>query len=150
MKTFKLPVCLLLCLISATAFSQKINTARPVLFSSFPDEMQISKSILQNTFNVKEGQQVTVAFSDKFHFSGTVLSNQKKYDNLRAVMIKSPMYGNAIFQLSRIINEDNSVSYAGRIINPDAFDGYEIKRGMNDNYTFKKFQTKKILEDCSY
>ena len=65
-------------------------------------------------------------------------------------MIKSPSFGNAIFQLSKITNEDNSISYAGRIINPDAFDGYEIKKDKEDNYSFKKFETKKILEDCSY
>ncbi|MEO7522865.1 MAG: hypothetical protein ABIT58_02160 [Ferruginibacter sp.] len=65
-------------------------------------------------------------------------------------MIKSPVFGNAVFQLSRITNNDKSFSYSGRIINSEAADGYEIKKDNNDNYRFIKFETKKILQDCSF
>ena len=150
MKTFKTLFSLLLCLTTAVTFAQKSDQPRPKLFVGFPEKIQLSKNILQNTLNANEGEQVIVAFSNDFHFKGTVLSNLKKYDNLQSVMIKSPAFGNAIFQLSRMTNKDNSISYSGRIINPDALDGYEIKKDKDDNYSIVKFETKNILQDCSF
>jgi hypothetical protein len=150
MKTLKTLFCLLLCLTSAAAFAQKSDQAKPTLFTAYPETIQLSKNILHNTMNSSEGEQVIVAFTNEFRFKGTVISNRKKYDNLQSVMIKSAAFGNSIFQLSRITNPDKSFSYTGRIINPDALDGYEIKKDVNNNYSFTKFETKKILQDCSF
>lgn len=150
MKTYKTLLSLLLCLTTAAAFSQKLDQSRPKLFAGYPETIQLSKNILQNTLNAAEGEEVIVAFTSDFRFKGMVISNQKKYDNLQSVIIKSPAFGNAVFQLSRIVNEDKTISYAGRIINPNAFDGYEIKKDQNNNYSFIKFETAKILQDCSY
>jgi hypothetical protein len=150
MKTLKTLFSLLLCLTTAATFAQKSDQARPKLFAGFPENIQLSKTILQKTLNANEGEEVIVAFSNEFHFKGTVLSNLKKYDNLQSVMIKSPAFGNAIFQLSRIINKDKTVSYSGRIINPGIADGYEINKDKDDNYSFVKFETKNILQDCSF
>lgn len=150
MKTCKAILSLLLCLTTAAAFSQKSDHARPKLFAGYPETIQLSKNILQNTLNAAEGEEVIVPFTSNFRFKGTVISNQKKYENLQAVIIKSPAFGNALFQLSRMINDDKTISYAGRIINPNAFDGYEIKKGQDGNYSFIKFETAKILQDCNY
>ncbi|MEO8770766.1 MAG: hypothetical protein ABI402_11790 [Ferruginibacter sp.] len=150
MKTLKTLFSLLLCLTTAATFAQKSEQARPKVFAGFPEKIQLSKNILQSTINVNEGEEVIVAFSNDFHFKGTVISNLKKYDNLQSVMIKSPAFGNSIFQLSRITNKDNSISYSGRIINPGIADGYEIKKDKDDNYSIVKFETKNILQDCSF
>ena len=150
MKTLKGIFSLLLCLTTAAAFSQKSDQVRPKLFAAYPESIQLSKNILQNTMNSSEGEVVVVAFSDDFHFKGTVISNQKKYDNLQCVMIKSPAFGNAIFQLTRITNNDKTFSYNGRIIHSEAADGYEIKTDKDNNYYFAKFETKNILQDCSF
>ena len=150
MKTLKTVLCLLLCLTTAAAFSQKYDQARLVLFADYPETIQLSKNILQNTMNAIPGEEVIIAFTNDFHFKGTVLSNLKKYDNLQSVLIRSGKFGNAILQVSRITNGDKTLSYAGRIINPEAFDGYEIKKDVNDNYSLKKIATKKILQDCSF
>jgi len=149
MKTFKKLLSVILCLATVTAFSQKTDQSAPKLFAAFPETIQLSKNILHSTINASEGEQVIVAFSNEFRFKGTVLSNLQKYDNLQSVMIKSASFGNSIFQLSKITNEDKSISYTGRIINPDAFDGYEIKKDNKDNYSFIKFETRHKIEDCS-
>lgn len=150
MKTYKLFLSLLLCLTSAAVFSQKTDRQKPALFAAFPDMIQLSTNILQHTINASEGEEIIVAFSDDFRFKGTVISNIQKYQNMQCVMIKSPAYGNSIFQLTKTVNEDKTVSYFGRIINPEALDGYEIKKDMNNTYSFIKFATKQKLEDCSY
>ncbi len=149
MKTLKTLLFLLLCLTTTAGFSQT-KAEKAKLFAGYPETIRLSKNILQNTLNANEGEEVIVAFSNDFHFKGTVISNIKKYDNLQSVMIRSTVFGNAVFQLSRTINEDKSISYTGRIINPDAADGYQIKKDKDDNYSFIKFETKKILQDCSF
>ena len=150
MKTIKPLLSLLLCISTSLLFAQSSGKIKPKLFSAYPEIIKIDKHTLQNTINISAGKEVTLTFNNDFVFTGTVFSNLKKYDNLQSMMIRSTAYGNAIFQLSKITNEDKSISYAGRIINPEAFDGYEMKHDKNDNYTFIKFETKKILEDCGY
>jgi hypothetical protein len=149
MKTLKTLVLLLLCLSTVTAYSQK-TSIKPTLFSKYPESIQLSKNILQNTLNANEGEEVVISFSGDFRFKGIVLSNIKKYDNLQSVIIRSAFFGNAVLQVTRITNEDKTVSYTGRIINPNAADGYQIKKDKNDNYSFEKFETNTILQDCSY
>ena len=139
-----------LCLFSISTFAQVKPSAKQKYFTDYPQTVQLSKNILQNTLGASEGEEVIIAFSSDFRFKGVVMSNQQKYHNLQSVMIKSSVFGNSIFQLSKIINEDKSISYSGRIINPEAADGYEIKQDMNGNYSFVKFETKSILQDCSY
>ncbi|MEO6669620.1 MAG: hypothetical protein ABIN36_09115 [Ferruginibacter sp.] len=150
MKTLKTLFSLLLCLTTAATFAQRSDQAKPKVFAAFPEKIQLSKNILQNIINANEGEEVIVAFSNDFHFKGTVLSNLKKYDNLQSVMIRSASFGNAIFQLSAMINKDKTVSYSGRIINPAIADGYVIKKDVDDSYSIVKFETKNILQDCSF
>jgi hypothetical protein len=125
MKTLKNFLSLLLCLTTAAAFSQKTGPSGAKLFASYPDQIAVSKHVLQNTLNASQGEEINISFNTTFNFKGVVISNIKKYDNLQSVMIKSAEFGNAILQVSRIINVDKSISYTGRIINPGAFDGYE-------------------------
>ena len=148
MKTLKTLFVLLLCLTTAATRAQPASKQK--LFTNYPETIQLSKNILQNALTVNEGEEVVITFSNEFSFKGTVLSNQKKYDNLQSVMIRSAVFKNAILQLSRIINADKSISYAGRIINPEAGDGYQVKKGKDNTYSLVKFETNKILQDCSY
>ena len=148
MKNLKTLIVLLLCLTTAATYAQSSSKQR--LFANYPETIKLSKNILQNTLTVSEGEEVVITFSNEFSFKGTVLSNVKKYDNLQSVMVRSAAFENAILQLSRIINEDKSISYSGRIINPEAADGYQIKKDKDNNYSLVKFETSKILQDCSY
>jgi hypothetical protein len=73
-----------------------------------------------------------------------------KYQNLQSVLIRSEQFENALLQVSKITNNDKSISYVGRIINQNALDGYEIKKDLANNYRLQKFETKSILQDCSH
>lgn len=138
---------LLLILSAATGYSQE--NSHPKLFSHLPDEIALSTSTLRDAFSSRDGETVSLPLSSNFNFSGVVISNQVKYHNLRSIIIKSPAFSNSLFHLSQITNEDNSISYVGRIINTNAFDGYEIRKNAAGNYAFRKFETKKILQDCN-
>jgi hypothetical protein len=137
----------MLCLIfTATSIAQKA-TAKQKLFAANPENISLNKSIITDAFSYNTGTSVSIDLSSNFHFVGTVISNQQKYDNLQTIMIRSSENNHSIFQISKITNIDKSISYAGRIINDDAADGYAIKNN-NGIYSLQKFETDKILEFC--
>ena len=148
MKHFAAIAIMLLCtFIAATGFSQTVS--KPKQFSNFPDVINCTEAALGSIFNATPGQNISLSFSDNFSFSGNVVNNVVKYDNLQTAVIKSPAYHNSIFSISKITNKDNTVSYVGRIVNKNYFDGYELKRDAAGNYRLMKTETDRVIPDCS-
>jgi hypothetical protein len=144
MKLLTKTVLIVLCtILSATSFAQ----TKPTLFDAYPATISLSKTLITDAFSYNAGTSVSINISSNFKFAGTVISNQQKYDNLQTIMIRSSENSQSIFQISKITNKDNSISYAGLIINQDAADGYVIKN--NDGiYSLQKFESGKILQPC--
>lgn len=138
----------LLLLITLTGFSQN-NSSKPKQFSAFPDVISCTETALAGIFNAQAGQFVSLNFSDNFIFSGTVTSNIVKYANLQTAVVASPDYANTIFSVSKIINEDGSTAYLGRIINKNYFDGFELKQHVAGTYQLVKMETDRVIPDCS-
>ncbi len=138
---------LMLSLIAMTGFSQ--NSSKPKQFSSFPETINCSEQELSKVFNAAPGQLVTLAFSNNFTFSGSVTSNLVKYSNLRTAVVVSPDYSNTIFSVSKITNNDGSISYIGRIINKNYFDGFELKKNTTGVYQLTKIETDRVIQDCN-
>jgi hypothetical protein len=149
MKNFTTAVLALL-LSASFGFAQKTETVQQKLFAEFPNSVEISKNTLADLFKAAEGQTVAVPFNEKFVFRGKVMSNQVKYANLQTMLLKYETGSGTLFQLSKITNKDNSVSYTGRIINPSALEVFEIKNDIADNYSLCKIGLDRILQDCSY
>jgi hypothetical protein len=57
-------------------------------------------------------------------------------------------FENTLLQISRISEEASEARYVGRIINPDAVDGYELKKDNQNNYSIEKFEISSLLQDC--
>lgn len=151
MLSSKKTMCMLLvCLCTyATSFAQQTPAAKPKVFETLPSSISVSESLLESFFTLNKNQETTLALGDKFSFPGKVLSNEAKYSNLQTVIVKSSAFNNAILQVSRIINEDKSITYTGRILNTKAFDGFEIKKTATGLYEFQKFETDQVTNDCS-
>lgn len=139
---------LLLSCIAMTGFSQN-NSLKPKQFSNFPDVLSCSDLELSKVFNATPGQAITLSFSDNFVFSGNVTSNVVKYSNLHTAVVVSPDYSNTIFSVSKIINDDGTESFIGRIINKSFFDGFELKRNASGKYQLIKMETDKVIQDCT-
>ncbi len=139
---------LLLCLTTAVSYSQA--DLRPKVFQNFPESFVVNELFFQNVFQAADGQDVNLALNSSFNFPGKVLSNEYKYNNLQSITIKSTTFDNAILHLSKIINDDHSITYVGRIINERAFDGYGIRKSTDGTYSFKKFETAKVMQDCNF
>jgi hypothetical protein len=95
---------------------------------------------------VPEGGKIKLAFGD-FAFNGIVISSIKRYDNLYTVIVKSPSLDNTLLSISKRINDDQTITYVGRIINNNYADGYELKRENNGSYTMHKIKTEALIED---
>ena len=146
MKKYSKTLLAVLLSVSSVASFAQMNDKRPQLYSSRPQSINIDKNIFGNVLDATEGKEISIQLSPDFTFSGTVISNQKKYNNLHTVMVRSNENATSILQIT-LIQENNDISYSGRIINSNAADGYEIKNN-NGAYSLQKFETLKILDPC--
>ena len=137
----------LLTFTAMTGFSQ--HNSKPTQFSNFPEAINCSEQELSKVFNATAGQVISLSFSDNFTFSGSVTSNIVKYAYLQTAVIVSPAYSNTIFSVSKITLNDGSITYLGRIINKNYFDGFELKRNSSGNYQLIKIETDRVIQDCT-
>ena len=143
--------CALLCtLFATTGFSQGPGVAKPKQFDSYPRVINCSEAEISRAFATTAGQSINLSFSDNFSFSGNVTDNTVKYSNLQSVVLKSAAFNNSVFAISKRTEADNSVTYVGRIINRNYFDGYELKKNASGNYQLIKIETDQVIQDCSH
>lgn len=139
-----------MCILLSTAFitqAQIASSARPNLFTGFSANIPASVNELDKAFTATPGSSIQFNFADKLPFSGIVLSSVQRYSNLSSVIIKSSLLQNALLSISRRINDDNSVTYVGRIINEKYADGYELIKDNAGNYSFNKIKTQDLIQD---
>lgn len=140
------------CLVGFTAIAnsgnaQSSRALRPDLFGGFSQKMATPVSELDKAFTAKVGTPVALKLNDQFSFSGIVSSSITKFNNLSTVIIKSAALHNALLCISKRINDDNTVTYVGRIINEQYADGYELKKDVQGNYSFNKIRTADLIQD---
>src|SRR5437764_4609213 len=110
----------LLCILLFSFNGSKAQEAdrRPQLFTVFSNTISFPKPELEKAFNTTEGQVIKLSLGNNFSFTGTVTSSVQSFDNLQSVIIRLDFLDNSVLGLSKRINDDKSVSYIGRIINP--------------------------------
>jgi hypothetical protein len=139
----------LLCTLSFSVFSQNNIAPSPSLFYKYPNSIACSETELAKIFSFEKGKDVSINFENKLLFTGKVISNVSKYSNLQSVVIKSALFNNAIFHVSKITQVNNSITYVGRIIQQEYSDGFQIQINQQGNYELHKIETKKIIPDCA-
>jgi hypothetical protein len=138
MKNFRtsvLCVCIILYSLCSTAQNQQLrssdpNYIRPKLFQSLPDNISVSIDNLNNLLNTPVGQTVNIDLSDKsqFPFEGVVISaSSKEENNIQSVVIRSTNYNGARLTLSKISDDNGTISYSGRILSFQHEDLFELK-----------------------
>ena len=127
-------ICLLLICIYSIASAQKLvlpkepDHKKPKLFLDIPDRVPVTSSTLTPLLNLKTGQATNISLSDKFIFSGMVVSTASKYNNtIKSVVVKSTNRTGANLTISQITNPDGTVTYRGRIISFQHGDCFELK-----------------------
>ena len=136
-------LCMLFISASATAFGQAEEKQQ--MFASLPQNFSLSGTALSNSFDVTTGTEVSINLAPELTFKGKVLSNRKRSEDVKTVMIRS--VNNALLQITEVTDKKNNISYTGRIIGENFADGYEIKH-TNGQYSMQKFEIAKIFERC--
>ncbi len=144
----------LLTFTAVTSFAQqrpenRSSPAKPYLFSQYPKAINCTASQLNSFFSSRQGEKVNVSFDNTINLGGNIISNISKYSNLQTVVVKLSQFNNISFTLSKIIDEDNQLVYAGHLFNPAYADGYELKKMDRENYQFIKIEMEKILPTCN-
>jgi hypothetical protein len=140
--------CLLLSLLIITyngRAQQKVP--RPELFNGVENKISYPKAELEKIFTKIKGSKFQISLPGNFNFTGIVVSSVQRYDNLKSFLIKSTNLNGAMFAISKRINDDNSISYTGRIINEKYSDGYELKVDGAGNYFLNKINMDELLPD---
>jgi hypothetical protein len=109
---------------------------KPKLFADLPDRLDFNPNNLTNLLQLKVGQSVNIPIGSELNFSGQVVS---KSDDPKSssVVIRSTNRIGARLIFTKIIDENNTVKYIGRIISLKHADSYEIVL-ENNQYYFKK------------
>ncbi len=148
MKTYKQAFVLCVTLCIAFASNAQIKSSdRSFLFNNCVATFQAGTAELDKAFGVKPGSAVQLNFANNFTFNGTVLSSVERYGKLSSIIIKSPSLHNTLLSVSKRINDDNTVTYVGRILNEAYADGYELKKGSDGSYAFHKIKTEDLIQD---
>ena len=95
---------LLLCILTAISYAQQKPDTRPKLFAALSETIKVNDTALQNAFTLFEGQNASIVLANNLTFSGVVISNEVKYNNLQSVIIKSVLLNNTLLSLSKIKN----------------------------------------------
>ena len=112
---------------------------RPSLFQNLPDRITCRINDLSALLESEIGKNVSFAFADNINFQGVVSSVATKFGNtLQSVVIRSSNFPGAALSFSKLIKEDGTVSYIGRIISFQHGDAYEITMENGQYYFIKK------------
>ena len=139
-----------LCMILIASYhtnAQISTSSKPSLFNKFTANIPTAVNELDKAFLAAEGSSMQFNFANNFSFTGTVLSSVQRYRNLSSVIIRLSSMQNSLFSISKRINDDNTITYVGRIINEKYADGYELKKDNSGNYTFNKIKTQDLIQD---
>ena len=140
--------CVLLILFAITYHSEAQKTdQRPRLFKTVENKIGYPKADLEKIFTKTKGSNFHISLPGNFTFSGTVVSTVQRYNNLKSFLIKSDLLDGAMFAVSKRTNDDNSVTYVGRIVNDKYSDGYELKVDSTGKYFLNKINMNEILQD---
>jgi hypothetical protein len=147
MKTLtRLFVLCLSVLIFSSSDAQVLTSNRPYLFKDVNNQIPATISELDKAFTVPAGTTLQLRFNN-FLFNGTVTSSIKRYDKLYSVIIHSPSLHNTLFSISRRINDDNTITYVGRILNEQYADGFELVKNKDGSYLLNKTKTDEMIQD---
>jgi hypothetical protein len=141
---------LLFTLTTLHAAAQSSAVSKPKLFNNYPEKINCSVNELGKVFASSTDQTISLSFSNNFLFSGVITSNVVKYSNLQTAVIRSSVFSDAIFVLSKITDARGGVNYVGRIINQKYNDGFELRKDASGNYQLTKIETDRVIQDCSH
>ena len=144
LKSIAIGVLFALCYLSSSAQEtiplNEGNYNKPQLFSDLPDRMNLDISTLQNLFTLPRGASVKQQLSEDFILKGVVVSKSEATSNspVTTVVIRCTSRPGAVFTFTRVVGQDESITYRGRILSRNNSDALDIVKVNNQYYLQKK------------
>lgn len=114
---------------------------KPRLFDDLPSRISVSTADLKSIISASTGQQASLTLSKEsaLQFDGQVVSVSSKYNNkIKSAVLRSANFKGATFTVSRVLNDNGSSYFTGRIINLKYGDLYELKNEEGNYVLIKK------------
>jgi hypothetical protein len=114
---------------------------KPMLFSNLPDKISVNITEINSMFSLPVGREVNLQLSDQtnLQFTGAIVASVNKYANtMQSIVIRSSNYNGARFTLSKVIADDGTVTYIGRIISFLHGDVFELQTLNNELVLVKR------------
>ena len=112
---------------------------KPSLFQNLPDKLSCRIADLTSLLQSEVGRNISFFLAQNVTFEGVVSSLATKFGNtLQSVVIRSTNFPGAALSFSKLIKDDGSISYVGRIISFQHGDAYEITMENGQYYFIKK------------
>ena len=143
---FNMALLAIVIMVSYASEAQILTSNRQNYFNKYAERLPANEAELEKAFSTAEGGKVKINFGN-FSFYGIVTSSIKRYEKLQSIIVKSPDLNNTLLAISRRINDDNTISYVGHIINEKYADGFELRKDKNGAYAMNKIKTDALIED---
>lgn len=142
---YALSCTLLLVIVACTTQAQTdppINQTvadKPLLFTALPEKLECNLEEVDKLFMAEPADKLIIRLNDHLHLNGTVTEKVRRTPEVLTVNFKVANYPNALFTISRII-QDGVIRYTGRIISKDNGDVMVVVKENGKYYFTKKPQ----------
>ncbi|MBA2499953.1 MAG: hypothetical protein H0V30_09530 [Chitinophagaceae bacterium] len=135
-------LCLILSICSIVALGQPpINEPdynKPKLFQDLPEKLHVRLNDFESLFEAPLGKSINIPLHGMASLNGHIVSKSSVSDTrVQSVVVRLTNRKGANFTFTRIINEDGSFEYMGRIISREHGDSLEIVF-EHGQYVFQK------------
>ena len=115
------------------------NHNKAKVFGDINDKQEVNIANLESLLKLSVGTSVNTTIATGFRLVGTVTSKSNPEDaSVKSVVVKSNTRQNATLTFTKIIKQDGSIRYTGRILSRDASDALEIIMDGNRYVVAKK------------
>ena len=120
---------------------------KPQLFSDLPSSIELQLSAFESLLSSAVGAKINFTITPGFIFNGHVVSKSAPKDrNVQSIVIKSTNYEGATLTFTRVLLEDGTIRYLGRILSMNNSDAYELSHA-NGKYYFNKKHLYDIMNE---
>lgn len=119
---------------------------KTLLFNRLPGKFAIDHFLLGKIFGLAVHSKIIIPVSGSQYFEGSVMDKVQKNSHVLSVNIKTSNFDGALLNLSRIVYDENTVMYIGRIINIRYGDAFVLRKENNEFLFFKEKQSLIVTE----
>jgi hypothetical protein len=113
---------------------------KPKMFDSFPEQIPFNVGIINHLLSASVGTGVDLNIGDgvTFRLAGQVVSTASKYQQtITSVVIRCQNFNGASLTITKIVGEDGTITYKGRMMSKQHGDLYELQN-LNGQLTLVK------------